>query len=130
MRRFGVQQRLHADLGSEEGLDLVLGTGLCEAYRPVEAVVVGEGQGRLAQGRRPGDQLLDPAAAVEEREVRVHVQVDEGRGVGGGGGCGAGRGRAHVYARGRRGADGCHWPWLGAVPADVVVCRRYPLHRE
>ena len=45
--------------------------------------MVGEGQGRLPQLGRPGHQLLDAAAAVQEREVRVDVQVDEGRrGVG------------------------------------------------
>ncbi len=43
--------------------------------------MVGESQGRLPQLGRPGDQLLDPAAAVQEREVRVHVQVDERGGV-------------------------------------------------
>ena len=31
--------------------------------------MVGESQGRLPQLGRPGDQLFDPAAAIQEREV-------------------------------------------------------------
>ncbi len=118
------QQRLHPHLGPEDGLDAVLGAGLGEAHRAVEAVVVGESQGRLPQLGRPGDQLLDPAAAVEEREVGVHVQVDERsrrRAAGGR--------QRFVCAVGGRGilrAVFC----TGAVLPDVVVARRDPLHRE
>ena len=39
--------------------------------------MVGEGEGRLPQLGCPRHQVLDPAAAVQEGEVRVHVQVDE-----------------------------------------------------
>ncbi len=79
-RRRRRQQRLHPHLGPEDGLDAALGAGLGEAHRAVEAVVVGESQGRLPQLGRPGDQFLDPAPAVEEGEVRMYVQVDEGGG--------------------------------------------------
>ena len=77
------QQRLHPHLGAEDRLDVSLGAGLGEADGAVETVVVGEGQGRLPELGRPGDQLLDAAAAVEEREVRVDMEVDE-RSSGGG----------------------------------------------
>ena len=94
------EQRLDLYLGSEDRLDAVFGAGLGKANGAVEAVVVGEGQGRLSQSGSAGDQLFDPAPAVEEREVRMHVEVYErverARGVGHGGcvgegvGCGGG----------------------------------------
>ena len=72
------QQRLHPHLGAEDGLDARLGAGLGQADGAVEAVVIGEGQGRLPQFGRPGDQGLDAAAAVEEGEVGVDMEVNEG----------------------------------------------------
>ncbi len=76
---------LHPHLGAEDRLDAPLGAGLGEADGAVKAVVVGEGQGRLPEFGRPGHQLLDAAAPVQEREVRVDVQVHErGRGAVGG----------------------------------------------
>ena len=72
------RQRFHAHLDSEDRLDASLGAGLGEAHGAVEAVVVGEGQGGLAELGRPVDQLGDATAAVEEAEVRVDVEVYEG----------------------------------------------------
>ena len=95
------QQRLHAYLGSEDGLDAVFGAGLGKAHGAVKAVVVGESQGRLPHLGCAGDQLFDPAATIEEREVRVYVQVDEGsrrRAAGGR--------RRSVYVAVGRGAHG------------------------
>jgi hypothetical protein len=71
------QQRLHPDLGSEDRLDAALGAGLGEADRAVEAVMVGEGQGRLPELGCPGHQFLDAATTVEKGEVGVDVEVDE-----------------------------------------------------
>ena len=52
---------------------------LGELHRPVEAVVVGEGEGLVAQLARPQHQLLDVRGAVEEGEVGVAVEFGVGR---------------------------------------------------
>ena len=72
------KQRLDPHLHAEDGLYACLGTGLGQADGAVEAVVVGEGDGRLAQSGGSLDQSLDAAAAVEEGEVGMDVEVDEG----------------------------------------------------
>ena len=97
-RRRG-QQRLHPHLGAEDGFDAPLLAGLGEAHRSVEPVVIGEGQRRLPELGRAGDQFLHPAATVEEREVGVHVQVHEVVGAGARS-RGAGEGRVRVGAAG------------------------------
>ena len=71
------RQRLHAHLGSEDGLQTASYAGLGKTNGAVEAVMVGKGQGRLPQLHRSIDQLGDAAASVEEAEVGVHVQVHE-----------------------------------------------------
>ena len=47
-----------------------------ELERAVDAVVVGEGERRVAELRRPGRQLLRLRRAVEERVGRVRVELD------------------------------------------------------
>ncbi|OPZ78987.1 MAG: hypothetical protein BWY79_00595 [Actinobacteria bacterium ADurb.Bin444] len=51
----------------------MFGAGFGEADDAVEPIVVGEGQGRLAERSGTGHELLNATAAVEEREVGVYV---------------------------------------------------------
>ncbi len=73
---------LDRDLGPGDRLDPLALREAGELHGPVEAVVVGEGQGRVAQLLRPQHQLLGVGGPVQEGEARVAVELD----VGGGGG--------------------------------------------
>ena len=115
------------------GLMPALGAGLGEAHRAVEAVVVGEGQGRLPQLGRPGDQLLDAAAAVEEREVGVDVQVDEVVGTAGARSRRQGGGGAAARVGAESGPESCRPGGAGhrdrAAAIDRCRCRSVPDRR-
>ncbi len=63
-------------LGADDGLEAPLLGRLPEAHRAVQPVVVGEGQRRVAQRRRPLDQRLRRRGAVEQGEIAVAVQLD------------------------------------------------------
>jgi hypothetical protein len=63
------------DLGAGDGLEAPGAGALSELHRPVEAVVVGEGEGLVPHLPRPQHQLLDVRGALEEGEVRVTVEL-------------------------------------------------------
>jgi hypothetical protein len=72
-----VDDRFDADLDADDGFDAGRPAGLVEAHGAVEAVVVGDRQGRHAQPESGLDELVDTPGAVAEREVGVDVEVDE-----------------------------------------------------
>ncbi len=47
-----------------------------ELHGAVESVVVGEGERRIAQFQRPGDQFLRMGSSVQEGEARMAVELD------------------------------------------------------
>ncbi len=67
------EERLYLYFSSIYGFDPVFGAGFGEADDAVEPIVVGEGQGGLAECSGAGHELLNATAAVEEREVGVYV---------------------------------------------------------
>ena len=66
------------DLGAEHRRQPDGAGRLGEADDPVEAVVIGDGEGVEAQSGRLGGQLLRVRRAVEEREVGVAVELGVG----------------------------------------------------
>ena len=64
------------DLGPDDGLDPPLPGRPPEAHRPVQPVVIGERQRRVAQRGRPLHQCLRRRGPVEEGEGAVAVQFD------------------------------------------------------
>ena len=63
------------DLGTGDGPQPPGAGALGELHRPVQAVVVGEGEGLISQLPRPQHQLLDMGSAFEEGEVGVGVEL-------------------------------------------------------
>ena len=84
-RARGRQQREVAvvgqgDLAPGDRLDARIPRGVCERQRAAQAVVVGQGHGRIA-GRRAGvGELFGRRDAIEEAERRMGVQLDVGGG--------------------------------------------------
>jgi hypothetical protein len=72
---------VEGELGAEDRGHLQGLRRLGEPDDPVEAVVVGDGQGGQVQSRRLLDQLLGMRGAVEEAEVGVAVQLGIGDGA-------------------------------------------------
>ncbi len=73
------------DLGSRDRLEALLLRGPGELHGPVEAVVVGEGERRIAELLRALDELLGMRGPVQEGVARVGVELDvrrRGRGHG------------------------------------------------
>jgi hypothetical protein len=71
--------RRNVDLAAENRVDPALPRRVVEHHRREHIAVLGDRHRRLAE---PGDlvqQLVDPAGAVEQRELGVQVQVDEVR---------------------------------------------------
>ncbi len=95
-----------ADLDADDGFDAGRPAGLVEAHGAVEAVVVGDRQGRHAQAAGGVDEFVDASGAVAEREVGVNVKVDEAHATPGGpcrwGECSAQTARASARHVGRR----------------------------
>jgi len=65
-------------LEAEDRLDPALGAGLVELDGPVHHPVVGQPEGRLAEGGRAVGERLDLAGAVEQRVLGVDVEVAGG----------------------------------------------------
>ena len=64
------------ELGPGDGRDLRDLGGAGELHRAEHAVVVGEGEGTVAQIGGRGDEILRHGCAVEEREAGVEVEFD------------------------------------------------------
>ncbi len=71
-----VQAAVEGDLRPGDRPDTEVLCGVRELERPVDAVVVGEGERRVAELGGPGRQLLRLRRAVEERVGRVRVKLD------------------------------------------------------
>ena len=71
------------ELGAEDRRQPERPSRLGEADHPVQAVVVGEGEGVEAEPGRLGDELLGVRRAVEEAEVGMAVELRVGGGHGG-----------------------------------------------
>ena len=65
----------HVGLDADDRLDTSFPGRLVEVQDPVHVAVVCDGDGRLAVGDGPFDDLVDPCRAVEHRELRVEVQM-------------------------------------------------------
>ncbi len=64
------------DLGADDRLNAPFLRRPPEAHRAVQAVVIGQGQGRVAQRGRPLDQRLRRRGAIQQGEEAVAVQFD------------------------------------------------------
>ena len=69
-----VMARLQGDLGAGDRAQASGAGAPSELHRPADAVVVGEGEGIVAQPARPQHQPLDVRGAFEEGEVGVAVE--------------------------------------------------------
>ena len=65
-------------LGAGDGLNPRPPGRVGELHGAVEAVVVGQSQGRIAELHGPQDELLGMGRAVQERESRMAVELDVG----------------------------------------------------
>lgn len=70
---------LERDLGARDGLETFSAGCLGELHGAVEAVVIGQGEGRITQLLCPKDQLFGMGCAVQEGKPRVGVELDVGR---------------------------------------------------
>src|SRR6185312_8248094 len=73
--RLGLHVVDQVGLEAQNRLDSRLLAGLVELDRPVHHPVVGEPDGRLAEGRRPLHEGVDLRGAVEQRVLGVDVQM-------------------------------------------------------
>jgi hypothetical protein len=64
----------HTDDRLQSGLPRLL----LEFPRAVEISMIGDREGRLLELEGPGDQVVDPVGAVEQRVLGMTVKVDEG----------------------------------------------------
>ncbi len=69
--------RRHVDFAAEDRVDPALSRLIVKHDRREHVSVFGDGRGRHAELDAAVEQLLDPARAVEQRELRVQVKVDE-----------------------------------------------------
>ena len=70
-------QALHENLGADDRLDAGRAGFLVELDRAEQVVQVGDGQGRLAVGRRGLDDFIDPVGAVDDGKLGMQAQVNE-----------------------------------------------------
>ena len=70
---------LERHLGARDRLDAFRPGPVSELHGAVEAVVVGQGEGGIAQLLCPEDQLFGVGCAVQEGKPRVGVELDVGR---------------------------------------------------
>ena len=87
LARFGQQSQvtliigarpLEGDLGTDDGMNVQGAGGAGELHGPAQVVVVGEGQGGVAQSRCASQQLVGEGCSFLEGEVAVAVQFDVG----------------------------------------------------
>ena len=83
----------HGDLCTRDGLESFGAGRLGELHGAIEAVVVGEGQGRIPHLQSSGNQLLGMGGSIQEGEAGVTVKLDVGR-------CGHGL-RVFIWERNR-----------------------------
>ena len=106
--------RLHAD----DRLDAAVDARLVEGDRAVERAVIRDREAVEALRGRLADQLVDPAEAVEEAELRVDVEV-----------CEVVRGDRHGRAHGTRQRRMAAWARAGDAPTggkrSGVTARRH-----
>ena len=69
----------HCDLGTGDGLESFGAGCLGEFHGPVQAVVIRERHGRIAQLEGPKNQLLRMRGSIQEGEAGVAVELDIGR---------------------------------------------------
>jgi len=67
-----------ADLGADDGFEPSLPRRPPEAHRAVQAIVIGEGQRRIAQRHGPLDQRLGRRGAIKEGVVAMAMELDVG----------------------------------------------------
>ena len=67
-------------LAAEDRLDVVLAASRDQLHGAVHHPVVGQGERRLVERRRPRGQRLDLAGPVEQRVLGVDVEMGAGRG--------------------------------------------------
>jgi hypothetical protein len=73
-----------------------------ELHGAVQAVVIGEGERRIAELDRSAHQLVGVGGSVQEGEARMAVELDVGTNSGDSGGHGSARGLVRCVFRNRR----------------------------
>ena len=81
IRLLGAGFESQRQLGAEHGAHVEFRGRFSESHRPVQAVVVGQGEGAQIQPGSLFDQLLRRAGAVEEavRRMRMQLGIRDGR---------------------------------------------------